>query len=372
MVQCLSTRENIIYCVDVLRDNTEKALDILADAVLRPTFPESELEETRTLVGLQSDELPADILSRDLVQRAAYQGFPLGNNHFTPSSNLANVNSEMLQNFRRKYFFGGNCILSAAGVDHEAFTQLVQQKFVSMPSGDRSSLDKERADSEFTGGLLCEQRELKEPFVKVAMAFEVGGWDDPMLVATCVLQQLLGGGSSFSAGGPGKGMYTRLYTQVLNKSYWTESIESFVSIHEGRGLFGIDAACPPEYVSSLIRVLVEQFTSLALAPVSDEELSRAKNMLKSMMMMQLESRLVVCEDIGRQFITYGHREHPALVCDKIDAVTAKDLMAVADRMMQQPPAVGCVGHDLSHVPNYADINTFVKNYRHEAWKKSKQ
>ena len=31
------------------------------------------------------------------------------------------------------------------------------------------------------------------------------------LVGIVILQQLLGGGDSFSAGGPGKGMYTRLY-----------------------------------------------------------------------------------------------------------------------------------------------------------------
>jgi mitochondrial-processing peptidase subunit alpha len=36
-------------------------------------------------------------------------------------------------------------------------------------------------------------------------------------VPFCVLQSLMGGGGSFSAGGPGKGMFTRLYTEVLNK-----------------------------------------------------------------------------------------------------------------------------------------------------------
>lgn len=36
-------------------------------------------------------------------------------------------------------------------------------------------------------------------------------------IAVCVLSMLMGGGGSFSAGGPGKGMYTRLYTNVLNR-----------------------------------------------------------------------------------------------------------------------------------------------------------
>lgn len=44
--------------------------------------------------------------------------------------------------------------------------------------------------------------------------------------------------------------------------------------------------------------------------VTDEELSRAKNMLKCNVLTHLESRLVLFEDIGRQILTYGRRETP--------------------------------------------------------------
>lgn len=80
-------------------------------------------------------------------------------------------------------------------------------------------------------------------------------------------------------------------------------------------------------------------------------------------MMQLESRLVVCEDIARQYATYGSRESPTSVCDKIDRISSKDLMDVARRMMLTPPAVGVVGHDLSNVPNYELIQLFTDKYR---------
>ena len=40
---------------------------------------------------------------------------------------------------------------------------------------------------------------------------------DDDFVAYCVLNMMMGGGGSFSAGGPGKGMYTRLYLNVLNQ-----------------------------------------------------------------------------------------------------------------------------------------------------------
>ena len=41
--------------------------------------------------------------------------------------------------------------------------------------------------------------------------------------------------------------------------------------------------------------------------VSEEELERAKKATISSVLMNLESRAVVAEDIGRQILTYGHR-----------------------------------------------------------------
>lgn len=330
MVQCVSSREGLLYCVDVLRENVDAAMDILADTVLNPVFPQDEIDECKEIIRLQQNEFPAEMFSRDAVQMAAYKGFPLGNSHFCPENKIESMNANLLNDFRSKNFVGDNCFVSGAGIEHEAFVELVEKKFKNISKGSKPILK----GSTFVGGMISNERPLKEPFIKIAIGFEIGGWNDPMLVPACVLQALLGGGSSFSAGGPGKGMYTRLYREILNQHHWVESAESFVNIHESAGLMGIDGACPPEYASNLVRVIIDQLTKLSVTQVSDEELNRAKKMLKSMMMMQLESRLVLCEDIARQYATYGFRESPASVCQKIDAVTGEDLLNVAKMMMR--------------------------------------
>ncbi|KAE8715224.1 hypothetical protein F3Y22_tig00110186pilonHSYRG00187 [Hibiscus syriacus] len=53
---------------------------------------------------------------------------------------------------------------------------------------------------------------------------------------------LMGGGGSFSAGGPGKGMHSRLYLRVLNEYQQIHSFSAFNSIFNNTGLFGILAA----------------------------------------------------------------------------------------------------------------------------------
>lgn len=53
---------------------------------------------------------------------------------------------------------------------------------------------------------------------------------DSDFIAICVLNMMLGGGGSFSAGGPGKGMYTRLYTNVLNRLITLYTMRLFKSL----------------------------------------------------------------------------------------------------------------------------------------------
>ena len=59
-VQCIASRDGLYYCMDVLRENIDPALDILADSVLNPIFTVDEIEECKEIIVLQQTELPAE------------------------------------------------------------------------------------------------------------------------------------------------------------------------------------------------------------------------------------------------------------------------------------------------------------------------
>ena len=145
-------------------------------------------------------------------------------------------------------------------------------------------------------------------------------------------------------------MYSRLYTHVLNRYYWIESAQAFTSIHGDSGLLGISGASTPSHTSNLIAVLCNQMVAVANAPVHDVELSRAKNQLKSSVLMNLESRMILYEDIGRQLLTYGRRDSPEHICQLIDQVTAQDIHKIAQQALKHPPSLVCYG-DLSKFPS---------------------
>jgi predicted Zn-dependent peptidase len=66
MIQCIAQRESVVYFIDVFREHLEEALDILADAVLNPALTEEEFEMAKTNMSFQRENLPPDLISRDV------------------------------------------------------------------------------------------------------------------------------------------------------------------------------------------------------------------------------------------------------------------------------------------------------------------
>ena len=85
--------------------------------------------------------------------------------------------------------------------------------------------------------------------------------------------------------------------------------------------------------------------------VTPVELSRAKNQLASSLLMNLESRPVLFEDIGRQVLSYGARTPAEDLVAQINAVTEADLAKTAQALLASPPSVAVYG-DTTSLPRY--------------------
>ena len=152
-----------------------------------------------------------------------------------------------------------------------------------------------------------------------------------------------------------------MYQQVLNRYGWMETAEAFTTFAEEGGLFGVSASTPaPHKVGELVTILADQLARLAIQPVNDVELSRARNMLKCNVLAQLESRLILFEDMGRQVLTYGKRESAQQTCEKIDAVTAEDIQHIVVEMLKSKPTLAATGSHLEHLPSHEQVSRWFQ------------
>ena len=200
-------------------------------------------------------------------------------------------------------------VVAGVGVDHDKLVESVQKHFVEKPAAWtedwllQKRLAPDQSVAQYTGGLETMEKDLSNVSLGPTPMPELGhlvvglesvGHHHEDFIPFCVLNMMMGGGGSFSAGGPGKGMYTRLYTRVLNRYHWMYSATAYNHAYNDSGIFCIHASCHPSQMQDLTQVLLRELVAIT-GDITVEELHRAKTQLKSMLLMNLESRPVIFE-----------------------------------------------------------------------------
>lgn len=344
-----ASREQMCYTGDAIRTFMPEMVELLVDTVRNPLFNEWEVQEQLAKVKAETAEMVGNpqVAIYEALHSAGYVG-GLGQPLMAPESCLGRLNGGVLHDFVKENYSAPRIVLAASGVDHDELLSVAEPLLSDLPAFDQST----EVKTEYVGGDW--RQSVDSPLTHVAVAFEVpGGWrNEKDSYAVTVLQSLLGGGGSFSAGGPGKGMYSRLYTRVLNRWEQVQSFTAFNSVYNDTGLFGIHATSSGPFVPKLVDLVCEEFTAVATSgQVSEAELQRAKNATVSAVLMNLESRVVVTEDIGRQILTYGHRKPVAEFLEGIQALTLKDISEVAQKIISTPLTMASWG-DVVQVPRF--------------------
>lgn len=241
-----------------------------------------------------------------------------------------------------------------AEAENEAvFMKVAEQVFGSIKADNKTEISKPA--SPYCGGMLSWATD-ETPLCNLSIALKAPISSSNSHIPLAILQMLLGGGGSFSAGGPGKGMYSRLYTQMLNRYPWLEHARAFSIDYQRGGLFGINASCLPKYAPSLIKVVLEYLSTRGTASLTSEELGRAKNQLKSAILMGLEARSLSLEAFAEQ-LSAGKFMSADEICTRIEETGEDELKTVA-REVASGSEVSVVAHgQIDYVPTYQNISS---------------
>ncbi|KAJ6143512.1 hypothetical protein N7471_002965 [Penicillium samsonianum] len=266
-------------------------------------------------------------------QAAAHEGQVPTVPSFTPSSTISSpaASQKTQTSLLSKLPFLKNLTSSKNSIVEPLHSSLVKPSALNL-----------RQPAHYTGGFIAlpsippPASPMLPRLSHIHLAFEALPISSPDIYALATLQTLLGGGGSFSAGGPGKGMYSRLYTNVLNQHGWVESCIAFNHSYTDSGIFGISASCSPTRITEMVEVMCRELQSLTLdtgySSLQAQEVNRAKNQLRSSLLMNLESRMVELEDLGRQVQVHGRKVSVREMCEQIEALTVEDLRRVARKV----------------------------------------
>lgn len=343
-LQASSTREHLIYSAESLKSNLDIVIPYLASVARAPEFRQWELEDIVENIQLDlaiANTNPQIGLIEDL-HKVAYRN-TLKNSIYCKPYKARGFTTQTLLDYVKESFVGNRMALVGVGVSHDKLVDLCQSYFSSIPAGNAVVNEKPN----YVGGEVhCEQ---PNSLVHVGLSSEGASLDSKNYLAFGVLQRVLGvtpfikwGSNTISS------RINRAAHEVTDGPFLASTLNINYS---DSGLFGFCVAANPNDINKVTRAIVDQFSKVSKGEVTKEEVQRAKNQLKSSLLMSSESPSVRVEDIATQVSLNGTYTSPEKACEAVDKITVENVTNAAKQVFGKKAALAMVGEseDLPHL-----------------------
>ncbi len=340
-----TSREFTAFYAKMLKNDAELAIDVLAELITSPTFPEEELVKEREVVVQeikQTFDDPSDIVF-DYMQEQAFAGQAMGRPILGTPDLVRSFGNAELRGYMQSNYAAENMVVCAAGnINHEDFVKMVSSRLGNLQQHTNFTADKQL----YIGGYFAEKRDTEQ--AQIILGFNGFSYTDEHYYPEILMSAILGGGMS-----------SRLFKEIREKRGLVYSVACFPNFYTNSGYTGISAATDREQINQMMPVMIDEIKKITDSKVSEEELSRAKAQLKAGMMMSLENSSAVAEKLARQLILFNRYVPVEEQVQYIDAVTADDILSTAQKVFASRPTYALVGNIEGHI-GYDEICNKLK------------
>jgi predicted Zn-dependent peptidase len=332
-MDAFTAKECICFNVKVLDEHVPTALDILSDLVLNPVFDASDIARERGVImeEIKMDEDNPDYLVHEIFTQNFWKDHPLGKPILGTKETVKRFDREPVLDAYAHRFAPGNIIVSAAGnLDHDAFVDLVTKHFEHMKpmsNGFHSAAPKIQSRITLRNKKALEQVQLclGVPAHPIAHEKRHAGY---------ILNTLLGGGMS-----------SRLFQNIRERQGLAYSIYSDLNPYRDTGCLAVYAGTSLASAAKVVQSVVSEFRKLKTEMVTEEELRRSKAQLKGSLMLSLESSTSRMSNLARQEMYFDHFYDLDELIQRIEAVSAQDLIDLANEFFKtESVAVTALGN----------------------------
>lgn len=349
-----TSREQTVFYAKCLKSDVGNAVEILSDILQNSKFGEQEIERERGVIlrEMQEVEMNLQEVVFDHLHSVAYQGTPLGRTILGPTKNIKSINRDDLVHYIQNHYKGHRMVMAGSGgIDHETLCNLTKEHFGKINNEYANEIPMDKP-CRYTGSDV-RVRDDSMPLAHVAIAVEGAGWTNPDNIPLMVANTLIGSWDRSMGGGPHNASPLAHYSAKENLC---NSFQSFNTCYKDTGLWGVYFVTDKMGLETMIRAICYQWMRICTS-ATDFEVERAKNLLKTNMLLQLDGTTPVCEDIGRQMLCYGRRIPQNELEARIDAVDAKLVKDTCYKYVYDKcPVVAAVG-PTENLPDYNLIRT---------------
>src|SRR5256714_348956 len=322
-INAYTSFDRTVFWIDVPKDGTGVALEVLSDAMMNSTLPAEEYAKEQEVIrrefAMGMDD--PDRMAGQLLFATAFQRHP----YRLPVIGLIDVfnqlsSDDVMKYYRARYVPNNLTFIVVGDVESEAVYQQLGDFFKDHPA---KSLQPVFIPSE---PAQLGRREAHQEFVteltRLSLAWHVPEITHPDVPALDLLSTILGDGRS-----------SRLYRRVREESGLAYGISAFSYTPGDPGLLGIDATVEPAKRDAAIGLVLQIVDEIKTAGVTPDELAKAKKISLSHHLGALTTMRGQASDLGSNWFLTRNLNFTRDYLDAVQKITSDDIRRVAEEYL---------------------------------------
>lgn len=310
--------------ISLLPQHLGLGLEILADVAQHSLMTEEMIAKERKVVleeiSLANIYPPSYVLN--IVSRTLFPENSLGLPISGTKETVQGIQRNDLIEFYKRYYVPNNGFLTVVGnVDPRAAYAMIGEKFNPWPKGQPLS-DSFPPPLRQSKRREVRQRKFLDQAI-VVVALQAMGLRDIDRPAFEIINALLGSGGN-----------SRLYQEIREKRALAYLVGSLYHPLSDTGLWATYAGTDPKNIAEVQSIFFKEIQRIRQEPISPGELDEIKSYIQGRTLIRNENNAALADFIAQGLLS-GSWVSPAEFIDKVNAVTAEEVMRVAHLYLRE-------------------------------------
>jgi predicted Zn-dependent peptidase len=317
-----TTKEETVIHATFLKDDFNRAAELISDIVFNSTFPEKELKKEKEVI---LDEInsykdsPAELIFDDF-EDLVYKDHPFGRNILGTKKHLKKFNKTSVTNFiKRTYNTDQMVFCSVGNIGFHRVKKIAEKLFGEVPSNLRTN---ERLP---IGLYIPQSKTVKKGTYQYHCIIGRPCYDlkHPKRIGMYLLNNILGG----------PGMNSRLNLSLRERNGYAYNIESNFSPYTDTGIFSIYFGTDKENLSKATELVLKELDRIRNQKLGVLQLLKAKRQLIGQLAIASDNSEILMLNAARSVLIYDTIDAIETVYNQIDAISAHDIIEIANETL---------------------------------------
>lgn len=334
-----SSEDFSIIAASALAMYSSEILQLIAEIVFRPTFPENELDlyKRNTIENLKFQRSQPNFLANEQTARLLYGSHPYSK--ISPKqTDIEKLGREALVGFHKHTFIPNNAVLIAVGdVDREEFLNEIEEHFGGWQKAATGAMPSQPLPERKARSLTIVDRPGSAQSNIVLANLGINR-NHPDYFAAIVMNQVLGAGAS-----------SRIFMNLREEKGYTYGAYTRLDTKKLAGDFEATAEVRTAVTGESLKEFFYELNRIREENVGEQELKDAKNFLTGVFPIRAETQEGQTSLIVNQQLYDLPQDYLQTYRDNVDAVTAEDVRRVANAYVRPEEMVLVIVGDAEEI-----------------------